>query len=124
MTKKEAISSIDEIAAFTELHRYLDLPLRTYSTGMLVRLGFAISTVLRPEILILDEMLSAGDQKFAAKAEWRLKDYMENLKILVLASHNPNILRQHCNKSVVMKSGEIVFLGGIEEGISFHENAR
>lgn len=120
----EAKKFTEDIANFTELGGYLDLPLRVYSTGMLLRLGFAVSTILRPEVLILDEMLSAGDQKFAAKSEERLKSYMENLEILILASHNPNILRQHCNKAIVMRSGRIVFEGNLEDGIHFHESSR
>ena len=78
----------------THLFTYLSLPIRTYSTGMLVRLGFAASTASRPQILIMDEMIGAGDMAFADKAQARIGEYVADAHIMVLASHNNAILRQ------------------------------
>src|SRR5271157_3388896 len=81
-------ANIDEIAEFTELGAYLDMPVRTYSSGMMVRLSFAASTAFAPEILLMDEWLSAGDASFLTKAQKRLEHFVGNSSILVLASHS------------------------------------
>jgi lipopolysaccharide transport system ATP-binding protein len=96
---------------------------RRYRRSLLGQFWITVSTILRSEVLILHEMLGAGDQKFVAKSEERLKSYMENLEILILAIHNTNILRQHCNEAIVMRSGKIVFDGRLGEGIHFHESS-
>jgi ABC-type polysaccharide/polyol phosphate transport system ATPase subunit len=120
LTYREARRLRPEIEEFTELGTFLDLPIRTYSTGMLVRLGFAATTAIRPEILIMDELIGAGDAAFAAKAEARVREYVSEAKILVLASHSPGTLRQFCSKGILLESGRITAAGGLEEILDRH----
>ncbi len=115
MTHKEAARRADEIAQFCDLGAYLDLPARVYSTGMLVRLGFAASTCLSYDILVMDELIGAGDMVFAKKAADRVNRYMDSSRILVLASHNVNILRTFCTRAILLDAGSIVADGDIEE---------
>ncbi|MCJ8151398.1 ABC transporter ATP-binding protein [Shinella sedimenti] len=115
MSYSEAARHSDEIAEFSELGSFLDLPIRTYSTGMLVRLAFAASTASRPQILIMDEMIGAGDAAFAEKAKARVNEYVENASILVLASHNDGILRTFCNQAILLDQGRITFAGSVDE---------
>ncbi len=108
-------AQIDErapsIEAFCELGDYLDMPLRTYSSGMAVRLAFAVSTSINPDILLMDEWLSAGDAAFIEKAEDRMRNLVGKTGILVLASHSHDLQRRTCNKGLVLEHGEIKFLG-------------
>lgn len=115
MSYSEAARHSDEIAEFSELGSFLDLPIRTYSTGMLVRLAFAASTASRPQILIMDEMIGAGDAAFAEKANARVNEYVENASILVLASHNDGILRTFCNQAILLDQGKITMAGSVDE---------
>jgi lipopolysaccharide transport system ATP-binding protein len=99
---------IDEIADFTELGEYLNLPVRTYSSGMMLRLTFAISTSIDADILIMDEWLSVGDADFQEKAAKRLKAMVDNASILVLASHSPELIENVCNRRIQLEHGKIV----------------
>lgn len=121
MTYQEAKSKLVEIEEFTELGPYLSLPIRTYSTGMLVRLGFAASTVSSPHILIMDEMIGAGDAAFAEKAQARVEAYVTGAHILILASHNKAILQQFCNKAILLESGQITKFGSLTEVLSEYD---
>ncbi|MEQ9116292.1 MAG: ABC transporter ATP-binding protein [Rickettsiales bacterium] len=123
MTFKLIKSKIDEIIEFSELGEYINLPMRTYSSGMALRLAFSVSTCITPEILILDEMIGAGDRNFLHKVERRTKELMKNAKILVLASHNNNIIRKFCNKAIVMGKGEIIAHGNVDDMIKFHNES-
>jgi ABC-type polysaccharide/polyol phosphate transport system ATPase subunit len=108
MSRDEIELKIPEIAAFTELNEYLALPARTYSTGMLVRLGFAIATAIDPEILLLDEGLGAGDARFATRATKRVEAMIERSSIMVLASHSDELIRQMCNRVVLLNHGRVL----------------
>mgnify|MGYP006162143319 FL=1 len=101
-------NKIDEIADFTELGEYLNLPVRTYSSGMMLRLTFAISTSIQADILLMDEWLSVGDADFREKAAKRLKSLVDNASILVIASHNPELIDNVCNKKLQLEHGKIV----------------
>ncbi len=103
------------IQEFSELGEYLRLPVRTYSTGMFLRLAFAISTSIEPEIIVMDEMIGAGDARFIAKAQARLSQLLERVKILVLATHDTGIMRTLCNKVVWLHQGELKKVGSFEE---------
>ena len=115
---REMRRMIPEIEAFTELGEFLELPLRTYSTGMLLRLAFAITTAVVPEILIMDELIGAGDAAFVVKATARLNEMISNSHILVIASHDVETIRRLCNKAALMQSGRLVRIGPVEEVIS------
>lgn len=111
MSRKEIDRKIDEIGEFAELGDYLALPVRTYSTGMQTRLGFAIATAIEPEILLLDEGLGAGDARFAEKAESRIHALIERANIMVLASHSSELIRRLCNRAILMHHGHIIAQG-------------
>jgi lipopolysaccharide transport system ATP-binding protein len=101
-------SKTDEIADFTELGDYLNLPVRTYSSGMMLRLAFAISTSVEADILIMDEWLSVGDQSFSAKAAKRLDELIGKSSILVVASHDPALIDRVCNRKIGLEHGRVI----------------
>ncbi|MDA8381559.1 MAG: ABC transporter ATP-binding protein [Betaproteobacteria bacterium] len=123
MTDAEIRSKADEIADFTELGDYLDLPMRTYSSGMRVRLAFAISTAVDAKILLLDEVLGVGDASFQEKANRRLQDLHARAEIVVLAIHSSEAIRKACNKVLWMERGRMRMLGGVEEVLNAYEGA-
>lgn len=116
-------SCIDEIVAFCELGDFLHMPVRTYSAGMFVRLGFAIATALRPEILVMDEMIGAGDAAFFERARARLTQFIENAGILVVATHSPDIIRTWCNKAMWLSHGKLAGLGPVEDVMAAYAQA-
>ncbi|WP_180684205.1 ABC transporter ATP-binding protein [Tepidicella baoligensis] len=99
---------IDDIADFTELDEYLNLPVRTYSSGMMLRLAFAISTSVEADILIMDEWLSVGDAQFSAKAAVRLEKLVSKAGILVIASHDPKLIERVCTRRIHLEHGKIM----------------
>ena len=112
----------DEIAAFTELGDYLDMPVRTYSSGMSVRLAFATATCITPEILLLDEWLSAGDALFLAKAKRRMEDFVRLSSVLVIASHSMPLLEEWCTRGIWLEYGNVKMMGPMKDVIaSYHE---
>lgn len=113
LDRSEIEERIADIAEFTELGDYLDIPVRTYSAGMLARLTFAISTCFTPEILLLDEWLLAGDAAFLSKAKRRLEAFIETTSIVVLASHNAEVLQRWCAKGIWLRRGEIAAEGDV-----------
>ena len=115
VSAEEAAARIPEIEAFTELGDHLGLPLRTYSSGMSLRLAFAISTCVQPEILLLDEVVGAGDAHFMAKAEQRMVEMTERAKILVIASHAVATIMKRCNKALLLHEGQVLAFGPAEE---------
>jgi ABC-2 type transport system ATP-binding protein len=121
LARRQSLERIGEIEAFTELGDYLNLPLRTYSQGMLLRLAFAISTSIKPEILILDEMIGAGDKQFAEKASQRLTLLTEAASILVIASHATDTLRRLCNKAALLREGRLIDIGPVEQILGRYE---
>jgi ABC-type polysaccharide/polyol phosphate transport system ATPase subunit len=115
MGSAEIKRKTEEIAEFTELGDYLDLPLRTYSNGMRLRLAFAISTAVDADILLLDEVLGVGDASFQEKANQRLRELHERADIVVLAIHSDDTIRASCNKVLWMESGRARMLGPVDE---------
>ncbi|MBN3808184.1 ABC transporter ATP-binding protein [Paraburkholderia tropica] len=101
-------SKIDDIADFSELGEYLNLPVRTYSSGMMLRLAFAISTSVEADILIMDEWLSVGDAEFSKKAAKRLEELVGKASLLVVASHDPNLVARVCTRKISMEHGKMV----------------
>lgn len=113
--KKELLEKVEEIIEFSELGNFIDMPVRTYSSGMHMRLAFAVSTVIRPEILLMDEWLSVGDEGFKDKAERRLDEVVESTKILVIASHSRELIERSCNKAIWLEHGSVRMAGSAEE---------
>lgn len=111
---REIAPLVDQIAEFSDLGEYINMPLRTYSSGMSMRLAFAISTSVDADIVLMDEWLSAGDAAFAEKAHQRLTRMISKAKILVLASHDENLLRNNCSRIMRLEHGRIAQLQNIE----------
>ena len=120
LTKKEIREEIDGIISFSELGEFIEMPVRTYSTGMYLRLAFSVTTIKKANIILMDEWLSVGDEKFRNKAEIRLNSMIESADIMVIASHSTELIRNLCNRSLVLKHGKIEFDGPTEEAIKFH----
>jgi ABC-type polysaccharide/polyol phosphate transport system ATPase subunit len=121
---EEARSRIPEIEAFSELGEYLRFPIRTYSSGMIVRLAFAISTVISPEILAMDEQVGAADAAFSLKAQARINELIGQAHILVFATHNIEAAKKTCNRAVVLKHGRIDFDGAVDAAELAYKEAR
>lgn len=123
MTNVEIRQKTEEIAEFTELGDYLDLPMRTYSSGMRVRLAFAISTAVEADILLLDEVLGVGDAAFQEKANKRLQALHARAEIVVLAIHNSEAIRRTCNKVLWLERGKMRMFGTTDEVIEAYDRA-
>ena len=115
LSKNEIELKFDEIHAFSELGDFIEMPVRTYSSGMHLRLAFAVSTVVRPEILLMDEWLSVGDEGFRHKAEARLTQLVTETKIMVLASHSRELIEKTCNRAIWLEHGVIKMDGPVTE---------
>lgn len=108
----------DEIVAYADLGEFIDYPIKTYSAGMQVRLAFAISTAVGGDVLLLDEVIGAGDANFMAKAKRRILDLVEQSEILILASHDFSALQSLCQRGIVLHHGDVAFDGPIGEAIT------
>ena len=118
LSKSEVNAKLEEIVEFAELREFIELPVRTYSSGMQFRLAFAVSTIVRPEILLMDEWLSVGDESFKVKASERLTTVVDTSKILVLASHSRELLEKVTNKVLWLEHGEVKMFGSSTEVLS------
>jgi ABC-2 type transport system ATP-binding protein/lipopolysaccharide transport system ATP-binding protein len=123
MTDAEIREKQSGIAEFSELGDYLDLPIRTYSSGMRMRLAFAVSTAVDAEILLLDEVMGVGDASFMHKAEARLEELRGRAEIVVLAMHSNSEIRKVCNKALWMERGRVRAFGEVEEVVSQYATA-
>lgn len=115
LSDEEAEAVKNEIIEFTQLGPYIDMPIRTYSAGMIARLSFGIATSARPDILILDEGVGTGDAEFQIRAAKRLDEFVEITKILVLASHSPSLVERFCDKAIWMDKGRVRAFGPLRE---------
>lgn len=122
MSIKEARKKSREIIDFSELSDYINLPVRTYSTGMYLRLAFTIATSLTPDILVMDEMISVGDKIFVEKAKKRLLELVKNSRIMVISSHDLSIVQDVCNRGIWIDKGKIQMDGNIDEVIKAYKN--
>lgn len=119
---KEFIKSkYNDIVEFAELDKFINVPLKNYSSGMKARLGFSIATVVEPEILILDEVLSVGDAKFRKKSEKRIRDMFEKGVTVLFVSHSLEQVNRLCNKAILLESGKIIANGTVEEVSAIYE---
>lgn len=123
MTAAQIKGNIDDIAEFTELGDFLKVPVRTYSTGMLLRLAFAIATARQPEILLIDEIIGVGDKVFFDKAFKRLQRLVERSRILMVATHMDDIVRRLCNKVVWLSHGRLVDYGNVDQVLAAYRNS-
>lgn len=113
--KEEIRQKIEEIVDFSELGDFIDLPVRTYSSGMSMRLAFSIATCVEADILLMDEWLSVGDADFVKKAEERLKSLVRKTPILVMASHSPEVIREVCTRVIWLEGGRVALEGKPED---------
>ncbi len=121
MTKKEIASKIDEIIDFSGCERYIDTPTKRYSSGMTVRLAFAVAAFLEPEILVVDEVLAVGDAEFQKKAIGKMQDISrEGGRTVLFVSHNMAAVQTLCTRSIVIQDGSIKYDGGTEDAIQFY----
>nr|WP_315174145.1 ABC transporter ATP-binding protein [uncultured Flavobacterium sp.] len=124
MTKKEITSKIDAIIDFSGCERYIDTPVKRYSSGMYVRLAFAVAAFLEPEILIIDEVLAVGDAEFQKKAIGKMQDISrEGGRTVLFVSHNMAAVKSLCTRGIVMEYGKVVFEGGIDEVVDLYLNS-
>lgn len=114
-TPKSIQAKMDEIGEFTELGEFLEMPIRHYSPGMMVRLGFAVATAIHPEILLVDEILSVGDLAFQTKARNRMKELLDQAHLIVIVSHDMSTLADLCTKLIWMDHGKVHRIGETEE---------
>jgi ABC-type polysaccharide/polyol phosphate transport system ATPase subunit len=119
--REDVLANIDEIVAAADLGHFIDLPVHTYSSGMLGRLTFAVATSFEPDVVLMDEWLLAGDINFLSRAIERTTEYVKKSRILVLASHSTNIIKSICNRAVYLKKGQIVAVGDPDEIINMYE---
>jgi lipopolysaccharide transport system ATP-binding protein len=105
----------DEIVNFSELANFLDMPIKNYSSGMQARMAFAISTVVNPDILIVDEVLSVGDAAFQRKCSSKINEMLKDSATLLLVSHSNDQIKQLCEKAIWLREGEMVMSGGADE---------
>jgi len=121
LSKNYIESRFDEIVAFSELDQFIDTPVKRYSSGMAVRLGFAVASCIEPDILLVDEVLAVGDASFQQKCMNRIRSLIENGTSIIFVSHNFYLVRAACNRAIYLKNGVIQCDGGIDEAIAIYE---
>jgi ABC-type polysaccharide/polyol phosphate transport system ATPase subunit len=114
----------DNVIEFCELGPYIDMPIRTYSTGMLVRLAFAITTAVTADILLFDELIGAGDASFYDRATRRLHKFIERSRIMVVATHHRDVLYQWCTRAFLLEHGKLLHDGTVEETLQIYDARR
>ncbi|TBN03588.1 ABC transporter ATP-binding protein [Hyunsoonleella flava] len=125
MTKKEIASKIDEIIEFSGCQRYIDTPVKRYSSGMTVRLAFAVAAFLEPEILVIDEVLAVGDAEFQTKAIGKMQDISKGEgRTVLFVSHNMASVKKLCTRGILLEHGKIKFSGEIDEVLSIYQKAQ
>lgn len=121
LNRTEIQQLADNVEEFCELGEFLNMPLRTYSSGMMLRVAFAVATAVHADVLLMDEWVLAGDAAFQSKAEQRLTSLVQSASIMVLASHNLEIVQNWCTKAAYIKNGTIRFVGSVEEAIDRYQ---
>jgi ABC-type polysaccharide/polyol phosphate transport system ATPase subunit len=120
-TPQSVKGKVQEIADFSELGDFLDMPVRYYSAGMMIRLAFAIATAIEPEILIVDEVLAVGDLAFQQKATHRIRGMMAQARLMVIVSHDLERLRDLCSRIVWMDHGKVMMDGKPAETVAAYQ---
>ncbi len=124
LSRAEINDKIQEISDFTGLGDYLSMPIRTYSSGMQVRLAFAVSAAINPEILLIDEVFGVGDTSFMEKAEQRMISLLDQSSIVVMANHSEESVKRFCNKVILLEGGTVKFFGEVSEAYKIYEATR
>lgn len=119
-SKKLMLEKYDEIIDFSELRDFIDVPVKNYSSGMIARLGFSIATMVKPEILVVDEILAVGDQAFQDKCHKRLEDMMNSGTTVLLVSHSAADIKRICQKAVWIDKSNLRFVGNVDEALQFY----
>lgn len=122
-SKKFLESKINEIIEFSELGKFIDIPIRNYSSGMVVRLAFSIATIASPDVLIVDEILSVGDMHFQEKSKNRMLELINGGTTVLFVSHDTNQVREICNKAIWIENGEIKEIGNASDVCSRYEDS-
>jgi lipopolysaccharide transport system ATP-binding protein len=120
MTREEIARKFDEIVDFAEIEKFIDTPVKHYSSGMGLRLGFAVAAHLEPEILVVDEVLAVGDMNFQQKCLGKMDEVSQHGRTILFVSHNMAAIRQLCPKTMVINNGQIIFQGDTSEGINYY----
>ena len=120
MVKAEISSKLDEIIDFSGVSKYIDTPVKRYSSGMMVRLGFAVAAHLEPEILVVDEVLAVGDADFQKKCIGKMKDISGYGRTVIFVSHNMTSIRNLCSKAIVLDKGQVTYSGSVENAIQIY----
>ena len=120
-SKKFLDEKLDEIIEFSELGKFIDVPVKNYSSGMKSRLGFSVATLVEPDILILDEVLSVGDAKFRKKSEAKIMSMFDKGVTVLFVSHSLDQVKRLCNKAILLEKGKIISHGSIEEVSKVYE---
>ena len=121
MTEKQVRENFDDIVSFSELEKFLDVPVKNYSSGMRARLGFAVATCARADILIADEVLSTGDKRFQEKCEQRMQELLDGGTTLLFVSHSAEAVLRMCDKAMWLDHGEAKMVGTAEEVMAAYE---
>lgn len=125
MTRCEIKHKIDEIIDFAGIERYIDTPVKRYSSGMTVRLGFAVAAFLEPEILVVDEVLAVGDAEFKKKAMDKMQEVSKQEgRTILFVSHNMQNVQSICNQGVILRNGQIDFIGKIGDAVKVYQEDR
>lgn len=117
-TPDEIAAKTEEIVAFADIGEFIDYPVKAYSSGMAVRLAFAVSTCIAGEILLLDEVISAGDASFQVKAKRRILDLMDEAKIMVFVTHDLGTMQEVCNRAILLRHGSIAVDGTPQQAVA------
>lgn len=121
LSPQEIGRALPDIAEFSGLGPYLGMPVGTYSAGMRLRLAFSISTLIRPDILLVDELIGGGDQAFRRRAQGRLAELFTRSSVLVMATHNRNLIEEYCNRAIWLDHGSVRLSGSVDEVFAAHD---
>lgn len=122
LTRQQIREKTAEIAEFSGLGDYLNMPIRTYSSGMRVRLAFSISTSIKPDILLIDEVFGAGDSDFMTRARQKMISLLEQSSIVVLATHSDDLIKEFCNKALLLDGGKVKYFGDVQHALDLYHH--
>lgn len=124
LPQAEIKQRMKEIAELTGLGDYLAMPIRTYSTGMMARLAFAISSSIKPEILLIDEVFGTGDADFMKAAQQKMISLLNQSSIVIMANHSDDLIKEFCNKAVLLEKGQVNYFGSVDQALALYHHQR